>query len=140
MKTKVRPSKSKKTGKNRIVIANRNKIGIRLVNVGHEQGLELRKRLNMTRAVFSRLINASERTIAKVEAEEEPAGKLRRNYNEIARLLTALSEVVDSAVLGTWFVTPNEVLSGLKPIEIIERGEIDRLWDLAWRLQSGTPG
>ena len=140
MKTTIKPSKSKKTGKNRIVIASGQEIGVRLVTVGHEQGLELRKRLNMTRTVFSRLINASERTIAKVEAKEEPAGKLSRNYNEIARLFAALSEVVDSAVLGPWFVTPNDALGGLKPIEIIERGEIDRLWELAWRLQSGTPG
>jgi hypothetical protein len=28
----------------------------------------------------------------------------------------------------------------LKPIEVIERGEIDRLWEMVYRLRSGIPG
>lgn len=37
-------------------------------------------------------------------------------------------------------VTPNDAFDGLKPLETIERGEIDRLWDMAYRLRSGMPG
>jgi hypothetical protein len=37
-------------------------------------------------------------------------------------------------------MSPNEAFSGLKPIELIERGEIDRLWDTVYRLRSGMPG
>ena len=66
--------------------------------------------------------------------------KLRRPYNEVFRLTEALSEVVDSESLGAWFVVPNEQFGGLKPVEVIERGEIDRLWDMAFRLRSGMPG
>jgi hypothetical protein len=42
--------------------------------------------------------------------------------------------------LGAWFVTPNEAFGELKPIEMVERGEIDRLWDMVFRLRSGMPG
>ena len=51
-----------------------------------------------------------------------------------------LSEVVDPDSLGAWVTTPNEIFDGLKPIEVVERGEIDRLWELVYRLRAGLPG
>lgn len=94
----------------------------------------------MKRAMFGRVVNVSERTIAKVESSAMLVDKLQRPYNEIFRLVKALSEVVDSGSLGTWFATPNDAFHGLKPIEVIERGEIDRLWEMVYRLRSGMAG
>ena len=111
-----------------------------LIQLGKESRLELRDRLQMPRVMFGRVVNVSERTIAKVEAEGEQVEKLRRPYNEVYRLCQALSEVVDPDVLGGWFKTPNDAFEGLKPIEVIERGEIDRLWEMVYRLRSGMPG
>jgi hypothetical protein len=34
---------------------------------------------------------------------------------------------------------PNEAFGGLKPLEVIERGEIDRIWQMIHLLRSGTP-
>ena len=48
--------------------------------------------------------------------------------------------MVEPKSLGAWFITPNETFDGLKPMEVIERGEIDRLWDMVFRLRSGMPG
>lgn len=110
-----------------------------LVQRGGESRLELRERLQMPRVVFGRVVNVSERTIAKVEADAEQVEKLRRPYNEVFRLSEALSEVVEPKALGAWFATPNSAFDGLKPIEVIERGEIDRLWEVAYRLRSGMP-
>jgi hypothetical protein len=111
-----------------------------LIRLGKESRLELRDRLHMPRVVFGRVVNVSERTIAKVESAAEQVGKLRRPYNEVFRLFQALSEVVKPETLGAWFMTPNEAFDGLKPIEVIERGEIDRLWKMVFRLRSGMPG
>ena len=111
-----------------------------LIQLGKESRLELRDRLQMPRVMFGRVVNVSERTIAKVETEAEQVEKLRRPYNEVYRLCQALSEVVDPDSLGGWFTMPNDALDGLKPIEVIERGEIDRLWEMAFRLRSGMPG
>ncbi|MBX3419653.1 MAG: hypothetical protein KF851_18815 [Pirellulaceae bacterium] len=60
-------------------------------------------------------------------------------FHELFRLVEALSEVVDPDSLGSWFDTPNEGFQGLKPIEVVERGEIDRLWEMVFRLRSGIP-
>lgn len=115
--------------------------GVRVVRVKNgDTKLELRQTLGMAREVFGRLVNVSTRTIADVEATQKKVEKLRRNYIEVSRLCDVLSEVVNPDCLGEWFRTPNDALDGFKPIEIIERGEIDRLWDLVYRLRSGMPG
>ena len=114
--------------------------GLGLIQVGDVKKLELRDRLGMTRPVFGRIVNVAERTIAKVESGDETPDKLKRPYNEVYRLWEALSELVDPKSLGHWFQTPNDSFDGLKPIEVIERGEIDRLWDMVFELQTGMPG
>lgn len=97
--------------------------------------------LNMPREDFGRMINASVRTIAEIESgRRTELGKLSRSYNEVERLYDALSEVVDPECLDDWFKSPNEAFGGFKPVEIIERGEIDRLWGMIYRLESGMPG
>ncbi len=102
--------------------------------------LELRYKLRMAREAFGRLVNVSVRTIADVETNQKKVTKLQRNYVEVARLCDSLSEIVDPASLGEWFDAPNDAFGGLKPIEVIERGEIDRLWEMFFRLRSGMPG
>ena len=134
---------TKRSGKSKAVIVVRRVAGLSgkgLIRTGGESRLELRDRLKMPRVLFGRVVNVSERTIAKVEANAEEVEKLRRPYNEVFRLTEALSEVVDSESLGIWFVAPNDQFGGLKPVEVIERGEIDRLWDMAFRLRSGMAG
>ncbi|MCI0335472.1 MAG: hypothetical protein L0228_19880 [Planctomycetes bacterium] len=113
---------------------------VRVVKVNREPKLELRERLNMTREVFGRLVNVSVRAIAAAERDQTDVAKLQRPYAEVARLYEALSEVVEPSAIGPWFLAPNEAFGGLKPMELIERGEIDRLWDMVYRLQTGMPG
>jgi DNA-binding XRE family transcriptional regulator len=96
--------------------------------------------LQMTREDFGRLVNVSVRAIADIESTMKKVDKLQRNYVEVKRLCDSLSEVVDLASLGQWFDTPNAAFGGSKPVEVIERGEIDRLWEMYYRLRSGTPG
>lgn len=94
----------------------------------------------MTRPTFSRLVDVSERTIADVESGKEVAKKLIRPYNEVYRLWESLTGVIDSDFLGKWMQLPNKSFGNLKPIEIIERGEINLLWGMVFQLQTGMPG
>ncbi len=32
--------------------------------------------------------------------------------------------------IAEWLSTPNDAFDGLKPLEVIERGEVDHLWDM----------
>ena len=109
------------------------------MKTGGEAKLELRSTLGLARETFGRLVNVSVRTIAEVESKPKRVVKLQRNYVEVKRLTDSLSEVVNPDCLGDWFNTPNEAFGSLKPIEVIERGEIDRLWEMVYRLRAGMP-
>jgi hypothetical protein len=113
--------------------------GVQIVTINGETKLELRSQLHMPRELFGRLVNVSVRTIADVEANQKKVEKLRRNYVEVKRLCDSLDEVIHSEGLGEWFDHPNPAFGGLKPVEVIERGEIDRLWEMFYRLRSGVP-
>ena len=58
---------------------------------------------------------------------------------ELGRLTAALAEVIRPESLGNWFQVPNPAFDGLKPVEVIERGEGDRLWEMVYFLRSGVP-
>ncbi len=42
--------------------------------------------------------------------------------------------------IGQWMETPNPAFGGLKPLEVWERGEEDRIWAMIFYLESGIPG
>lgn len=60
--------------------------------------------------------------------------------SEILRLQEALARVVDPKDMGEWFQRPNPAFDGLKPLEVVERGQIDRIWAMVHDLGSGEPG
>lgn len=138
--TKVSGKKASVTGGVIVVQGISGLKGQGLLQIGQVKKLELRDRLGMPRQMFGRIVNVAERTIAKVEAGDDGAEKLKRPYNEVYRLWEALCELVDPESLGLWFQTPNDSFDGLKPVEIIERGEIDQLWNMVFELQTGMPG
>lgn len=101
---------------------------------------ELRDNLGLNRKLFSRLTGYSERAVADWESGKELSDSTRQRLTEIQRLQLALVRVMQADFVGTWLQTPNPAFDGFKPIEIVERGEIDRLWRMIHRLEAGIPG
>ena len=99
---------------------------------------ELRLKLGLTRKLFSRLTGYSERAIAGWEAGGTPDEPGLRRIRETERFQARLSEVVRREEIPRWLDTPNDAFDGLKPLEVIERGEIDRLWSMIYYLESGV--
>jgi hypothetical protein len=60
--------------------------------------------------------------------------------NDINRLREALGKVVQPDSVDSWLQTPNEAFDGSTPLQVLERGEADRLWRMIYRLESGEPG
>ena len=102
------------------------------------QMLALRSELSLPRRAFARLLTISERSLATIETTGEASPNVRRRITEIRRLVNALSEVVEDEVIGPWLEEPQEAFDGLKPLEVIERGQIDRIWQMIYLLRSGT--
>ena len=63
----------------------------------------------------------------------------RSTSAEQQALINALSDVLPLCSVQTWLQTPNQSFDGLKPIEVIDRGESDRLWEMIYNLRSGNP-
>ena len=101
---------------------------------------EIRKSFRLNRKLFSRLVGYSERAVAKWESGIAPSGAGLQKMNEICRLHQALVEVIKPDFVPHWLQSPNDAFGGLKPIEVVERGEIDRIWRMVYMLESGTPG
>ena len=99
----------------------------------------VRKKLGLTRKVFSRLTGYSERAIANWESGQSPDGPGLRRIRETERFQAKLGQVVRPEGIPQWLDTPNDAFDGLKPLEVIERGEIDRLWNMIFYLESGVP-
>lgn len=100
---------------------------------------EMRQRLRMNQTVFARLLPVSVRSLATLESGTPPTEVVTRRLVELKRLINGLSEVMKWESIGTWLQSPLDAFDGLKPLEVIDRGEIDRLWSMIYDLRSGNP-
>lgn len=99
---------------------------------------KLRSKLSLTQTQFARLLPVSVRTLTTLEGGAPPTEPVARRITELDRLTAALSEVIRKESLGKWLLTPNPAFGGLTPLEVVERGEGDRLWETVYFLRSGV--
>ena len=98
----------------------------------------LRQELGLNRKQFARLTAASERAVAGWESDQPISPVNQKSLRESERLCHALMKIMKPEYVGEWLDTPNEAFSGLKPLDLIERGEVDRLWQMIFEVQSGA--
>src|SRR5207253_1093119 len=98
----------------------------------------VREKMLLPRKIFSRLTGFSERAIADWESGKPISEPGLRRIREMDRLQQRLAEVIRPAAIPEWLQKPNPALGGLKPLEAIERGEMDRLWNMIFYLESGV--
>jgi len=100
----------------------------------------LRDEMGLNRADFARLVGLSERSVATWESGADLKESSLRTIVEIGRLYAKLRQSFASPEqLATWLKTPNRAFSGSQPLQVIERGEIDRIWRMIYFLESGSP-
>lgn len=108
-----------------------------IVETPSGRSLLLRNQLGLNRETFARLVPMSTRSLAGIESGRPPSANIVRRLRELKRVVDAMSEVIQKDAIGPWIEQPNESFDGLKPIEVIERGEIDRIWQMIFYLRSG---
>jgi hypothetical protein len=59
---------------------------------------------------------------------------------EFRRLLEALCKVIKPGQLGAWWDRPAPNFGGSTPLQVLERGEVDRLWRMVWEIRGGNSG
>ena len=99
-----------------------------------------RTEFKMAQPVVVRLTGFSPRSVAKWSDGVLPSPKQEKALVEMDRLLDGLARVMQPAQVGHWLKSPNPALDGSTPLQLVERGEIDRLWHMLYDLESGQPG
>ena len=99
-----------------------------------------RTTFKMPQPFVVRLTGFSPRSVAKWSEGILPSPKQEKALVEMDRLLDALARVMQPAQVGQWLKSPNPAFDGSTPLQIVERGENDRIWHMLFDLESGQPG
>jgi hypothetical protein len=97
------------------------------------------KRYHLVRSDITRMTQYSPRAVAKWVAGDKPSAAAEKQLKELVRLFDALSEVMETSYIGEWLKAANPAFDNSTPLQVIERGETDRIWHMIYRLQTGEP-
>jgi DNA-binding transcriptional regulator YiaG len=99
---------------------------------------EVRGKLGVSQPEMSRMTGYSIRSIAAWEGGKPLSDAARQKLQETERLRVALSEIIPEKELHEWLRAPNPAFEGQTPIQIIERGESDRIWQMIFEIDAGV--
>jgi len=96
-------------------------------------------RYRLVRPDLTRLTGYSLRAVDKWAAGAQPGGAARKQMKELDRLFDALADLMEPGYVGVWLKTPNQAFDGSTPLQVIERGETDRIWRMIYIAGTGEP-
>ena len=95
----------------------------------------------LTQPVVVRMTGYSPRSVASWSKGVKATEPARRKFTELVRLFDALADLMENPKeVAVWLQEPNSAFDGSTPLQVIERGETDRLWRMIYVLESGEPG
>ena len=88
---------------------------------------------------LTRMTGFSLRAVSNWSQGSQPSSSTGRRLAETKRLFAALEKLVSPEAIGPWLKDPNPAFDGSTPLQVIERGETDRIWRMVYELESGEP-
>jgi DNA-binding transcriptional regulator YiaG len=101
---------------------------------------EIADKFGLRQETLSRLTGFSLRAVAGWASGKKPSAPVQRALTEMDRLLDSLSRLMEPKQVGRWLKEPNSAFDGSTPVQVIERGQIDRIWRMLYFVESGEPG
>lgn len=101
---------------------------------------EIAEKFGLRQETLSRMTGFSLRAVAGWSSGNTPSAPVKRALVEMDRLLDSLSRLMKPKDVGRWLKEPNPALDGSTPVQVIERGQTDRIWRLLYFIESGEPG
>lgn len=101
---------------------------------------KLSRAYNLSNEAVSRVTGASPRTVSYWNSGTPPQRSSAQKIREVTRLFDALAGLIKAKAIGKWLQQPNQAFDGSTPLQVIERGETDRLWRMIWHVREGNPG
>jgi hypothetical protein len=100
----------------------------------------LAKDAGMNYDMLAKALSVSRRSISGWLSGQEPERINRVRINELGRLVAELRTIVKPEKLKSWWSQPVANFGGSTPLQVLERGEIDRLWRMIWEIREGNSG
>ena len=98
-----------------------------------------RRARGITRPIFADVARFSERKLATYEKQKSLPAEVVRPVRESLRLLAALGSLCgDAEALADWLRKRNAAFENRAPLELIKRGEADRLWEMVHQVRHGA--
>ncbi len=101
---------------------------------------EMAEKFGLRQDTLSRMTGFSLRAVADWASGKQPSAPVRRAITEMDRLLDSLARLMKPKEVGRWLKEPNTAFDGSTPVQVIERGQIDRIWRMLYFVESGEPG
>jgi hypothetical protein len=143
-KTAARKSASgrflRKSGRAKMAAARSSAGGATVASAGNVEVRRLSRTYHLSNEAVSRVTGASPRTVAYWNAGIPPQRTSAHKIREVTRLFDALADIIEAEVIGHWLQRPNKQFDGSTPLQVMERGEADRLWRMIWQLREGNSG
>ncbi len=96
-----------------------------------------RRKVKISRPVYAVLSDCSERSLATLEAKNRLSMGKQRKLNEARRLIVGLSEIMEPENIAPWLKQPNEWFDGRTPLQALEEGKADKIWELIFHTREG---
>ena len=105
----------------------------------------IRSDFDLSQASFARMTGITPDALVQWEQDktarldDETCARIKR----VASILERFARVMRREFIPTWIEQPNAAckeIGATTPLELFERGEFESLEDMAWYLESGTPG
>jgi hypothetical protein len=114
--------------------------GIGFDRAGNSEVRRLSRVYHLSNEALSRVTGAAPRTVAYWNSGTPPQRSSVQKIREVTRLFDALADIIDKKIIGQWLQRPNQQFDGSTPLQVMERGETDRLWRMIWQLREGHSG
>jgi hypothetical protein len=98
------------------------------------------KETGMNYDMLARALSVSRRSVSLWLAGQEPERINRVRIKEFARLIAELRTIVKPEKLKDWWNKPVSNFGGSTPLQVLERGETDRIWRMIWEVREGNSG
>ena len=90
--------------------------------------------------MLAKALSVSRRSISGWLSGQEPERINRVRINEFGRLVTELRTIIQPEKLKSWWNRPVANFGGSTPLQVLERGETDRIWRMIWEIREGNSG
>jgi DNA-binding transcriptional regulator YiaG len=130
----------KKSGRAKMAAARASANGTGLGRTSDSDVRRLSRTYHLSNEALSRVTGASPRTVSYWNSGTPPQRSSAQKIREVTRLFDALADIINAKVIGQWLQRPNQQFDGSTPLQVIERGETDRLWRMIWQLREGHSG